>query len=670
MCGIAGIWGEKSRDPAVIEVMTAALAHRGPDDEGKWIDWEAGVALGHRRLAIVDLTGAGHQPMQSADGRFVITFNGEIYNFDALRKELERQGAGPRPGWRGHCDVEVLLQAIVRWGLEATLAKLLGMFAFALWDTQERRLTLVRDRFGEKPLYFGWIGKDFMFASELKALRAHPQFDCSICRDAVAEFASRAYVPAPRSIYRRIFKLPPGCLLELTAEGAATPLDDPPQAGSSWRGVRLSRYWSYRDIVRRGLQDPVGDQLEAMDELEQALAQSVRLQSFADVPIGAFLSGGVDSSMIVALYQSFSATPVRTYSIGFEEAAYDEADQARAVAAQLGTIHQEQYITAADARGAIALMPSIYDEPFADPSQIPTYLVSKFAAEQVKVALTGDGGDELFAGYYRHFIAPRVWQKLGALPGPLRTVASSGLSRVPPGFWNKAAGILARRRQSHIGTKIQTALRVSVTARSFDDVYRSLIEEWAVGAPAIRGYPGHGRPLDVDEAIDAPDAVRAMFRDAVGYLPDDILCKVDRASMAASLETRAPFLDHRVAEVAARIPLPMKVRGNRGKFVLRQLLRKYLPASLVERPKNGFAVPVGEWIKGPLRAWADDLLDPALIRDDGWFDPHIVTACWRSHVDGERDSTGALWAVLMFQSWLREQRTSARTCVRPNVRAL
>lgn len=654
MCGIAGIFGQDGHDERVVRTMTRALAHRGPDDGGIWVDAESRIALGHRRLAVVDLSPAGHQPIQSADGRFVLTFNGEIYNFEELRDELERQGAVPLGGWRGHSDTEVFLEAIAAWGLEAALPKSVGMFAFALWDRRERLLTLVRDRFGEKPLYYGWAGKDFVFGSELKALRAHPRFDNPIDRRALALFASRTHVPAPFSIYERVFKLPPGCLLQIDAEAARAPLDAPPEEDAS-AGLRLKRYWSYREVVRRGLCDPIQEEADALEQLEEALATSIAGQSFADVPVGAFLSGGLDSSTIVGIYQKHSSIPVRTFSIGFEDAAYNEAEQAKAVARHLGTVHHEQYVTAEAARDVIPLLPGMYDEPFADSSQIPTHLVSRFAREQVTVALTGDGGDELFGGYYRHFVAPRVWGHLQRLPKPVRAMASSPLSRVPWQFWNSAAGVLAGRRQAHIGVKIQKALGVAARAGSFDDVYRSLLDEWDYGPSPVMGGMSPELPLDLDVTADAPHAVRMMYCDAVSYLPDDILCKVDRASMAVALETRVPFLDHRVAEVAARIPLSMKIRDGKGKHILRKLLDRYVPRELVERPKTGFAVPVGEWIKGPLRDWAQDLLNERKMRVDGWFDAEVVNARWQDHLSGRRDSTAALWAVLMFQAWLREQ---------------
>jgi asparagine synthase (glutamine-hydrolysing) len=639
--------------------MIAQIAHRGPDDEGVWVDLEAGVGLGQRRLAIVDLSAAGHQPMMSANGRFVIDLNGEVYNHPEVRAKVEAAGGTPLGGWRGHSDTETLIEAIATWGLEAALGECAGMFAFALWDRSERKLALVRDRFGEKPLYYGWVGRDFVFGSELKALRAHPQFDNPIDRQALERFAQRGYIPAPLSIYRRIFKLPPASILTLTPEAAATPLDEAPAEGAQV-SLRLGRYWSYRDVVESGLGDPIRDEAEAIDQLEQALSVAIRDQSLADVPVGAFLSGGVDSSTIVALGQKQSSSPMRTFSIGFEEAPFNEAEDAARVARHLGTVHNEHYVTVREARDVIPLLPAMYDEPFADNSQIPTFLVSRFAREQVTVALTGDGGDELFAGYNRHLHGPKLWERIEKVPRPLRVIAGASLGRLPPRVWQGASALLAGQRQPSFAPKLQKALRMSGSARGFEDAYASLLDEWSFEQSPVRGADGAAGNCEFDCGKDAPDAVRAMYCDAMGYLPGDVLCKVDRASMAVSLETRVPFLDHRVAAVAARVPIEMKVQSGSGKAILRKLLYRHVPRELVERPKAGFALPVGEWIKGPLRAWAEELMDPAAMAADGWFDPAVVQRRWRDHVDGRRDSTLAIWSVLMFQAWLRAQRDEVR----------
>jgi asparagine synthase (glutamine-hydrolysing) len=656
MCGIAGILSSSRIAARDVQRMTDPIAHRGPDDGGAWVDAEAGIGLGHRRLSIVDLSPSGHQPMASADGRFVITFNGEIYNHAELRSELEAAGGAPSEGWRGHSDTETLLQCFSVWGHEETLSRAAGMFAYALWDRRERRLSLVRDRFGEKPLYYGWAGKDFVFASELKAIRAHPRFQADIDRRALGLFAARTYIPAPFSIYKRVFKLEPGCVLSLSAEAARTPLDEPPREGAAAGGLSLSRYWSYRKAVEDGLAHPIGDEAEALDQLEQVLAKAISQQSMADVPVGAFLSGGVDSSTIVALYQKYSSVPVRTFSIGFEEAGYNEAEDAKAVAAHLGTVHQDRYVTVQEAREIIPLLPAMYDEPFADSSQIPTHLVSRFAREQVTVALTGDGGDELFAGYNRHLSVPQLWERLRRLPKPLRSAIGSPLALVPSQVWGSAAELLRGRRQPHLGGKIQKGLRVAGSVRNFDELYSTFLNEWSFEGSPVRGAESAAHDWDMKVSGEAPDAIRMMYCDAVSYLPDDILCKVDRASMAVALETRVPYLDHRVAEFTARIPLRMKVRGGVGKHILRELLYREVPRKLIERPKAGFAVPVGEWIKGPLRPWAEDLLEPSRLAAEGWFDATIIQRRWQDHLSGRRDSTPALWAILMFQAWFREQR--------------
>ncbi len=651
MCGLAGYLTSGSTDAALLRRMAGAVVHRGPDDGGIWCDAEAGIGLAHRRLAIVDLSPQGHQPMHSADGRWQIVFNGEIYNHAAVRARLEAGGHAPQGGWRGHSDTETLLEAIAAWGLDAALQASAGMFALALWDRRERVLHLARDRFGEKPLYFGWAGRDFVFGSELKALRCHPDFPGEIDRQALRLFAARGYVPAPLSIYRRIFKLEPGCTLSLTRTGAAVPLDQAPaEHTGSAAGLRLRRYWNYRDVVRGGLVQPFESAAECLDRLDGALGQAVAEQAVADVPVGAFLSGGIDSSAVVAMYRRHSSTPVRTYTIGFSEQDFDEAPFARRVAEHLGTVHHEHRVGPAEARAVIPQLPTIYDEPFADSSQIPTFLVSRFARQEVTVALTGDGGDELFGGYNRHVAGPRLWRALARVPRPVRALAGL-LARLPSSLWE---GLLPGPR-AHAGGKLAKGLRVAATARHLGDVYDSFTDEWRFHASPVAGgwsFPG----FDAGALADAPDAVRLMYADAVGYLPGDILCKVDRAAMAVSLETRLPFLDHRVAEVAARIPIDFKVRGGHGKWILRELLARHLPPQLFERPKAGFAVPVGEWLRGPLRPWAEELLRPARLRSEGFFESSIVQRRWQLHLTGRQDSTTAIWAILMFQAWLDEQR--------------
>lgn len=652
MCGIAGYLTAGGVDGDILRRMAGSLAHRGPDDEGLWCDREAGIGLAHRRLAIVDLSPQGHQPMVSACGRWVTVFNGEIYNHPDLRRALDREGCTPEGGWRGHSDTETLLEAVAYWGLERAVEAAVGMFALALWDRKNRRLHLVRDRFGEKPLYYGWSGGDLLFGSELKALRAHPGFRGEIDPASLGLYASRGYVPTPRSIYRGIFKLEPGCILSVTADALGCSLEEAPGAGKAGAGLQVQRYWSYREVVERGVADPFAEH-EALDRLEAALAQAVSGQSVADVPVGAFLSGGIDSSAVVALYQRHSATPVRTFTIGFEERDFDEAVHARAVAERLGTVHHEHYVGAAEAREVIPQLPQIYDEPFADSSQIPTFLVSRFARQEVTVALTGDGGDELLGGYNRHVAGPRLWQLLAPLPRPLRSLAGV-LARLPA----PVLQALGSGPKAHGGARIAKSLQVAASARGLEDVYGSFIDEWRFHAAPVPAA-GRTRAAPLALAGRVPPAAQLMYEDAVGYLPDDILCKVDRASMAVSLETRVPFLDHRVAEVAAHIPLSLKIRGGAGKRILREVLARHLPRAMFERPKAGFAVPVGEWIKGPLRPWAEALLSPARLRADGFFDAAVVEMRWQEHLSGRANATAAIWGVLMFQAWLDREREGA-----------
>lgn len=650
MCGIAGLVGAGAADPQLIAAMNNVLRHRGPDDGAVWADVEAGVAFGSRRLAIIDLSPAGRQPMHSSDGHYVLTFNGEIYNHRELRGEIEASGRAPEGGWRGHCDTETFLEAIAAWGLEVALERSVGMFAFGLWDRKTRTLRLVRDRFGEKPLYFGWAGRDFIFGSELKTLRQHPRFDHTVHPRALQLLAARNYIPAPLSIYRGVFKLEPASIL--TVLPGAAPLAEPPLAGQPTEGVSLKRYWSYREVLRRGLADPIRDEGAAVDELERHLARAVESQSLADVPVGAFLSGGIDSSSVVALYQKYSTQKVRTFTIGFRETAFNESDHARAVAEHFGTEHHERIITAREAQEVIPRLPEIYDEPFADSSQIPTHLVSAFAREHVKVALSGDAGDELFGGYTRYFTIARAWSALKSVPAPLRSAIARPLSRISPA----ALDLLGRR--PYFGIKARKALRTIAHARSLNDVFGAFLDEWSEQGSPVLAAEEDPAPFDLSVEPGSPDALRMMYCDAISYLPDDILCKVDRASMAVSLEVHCPFLDHRVAELAARIPLDMKIRRNTGKYILRQMLYREAPRALFERPKTGFGIPVGEWIKGPLRDWAENLLDARRLRSEGWLDAEKVDQRWRQHLSGTRDSTGALWSILMFEAWLEAQGNS------------
>ncbi|WP_243455874.1 asparagine synthase (glutamine-hydrolyzing) [Sphingosinicella sp. BN140058] len=644
--------------------MGRAITHRGPDDGGIWFDEVAGIGLSHRRLSIVDLSPMGHQPMPSDDERYMLAFNGEIYNHLEIRAELD---ALRTVAWTGHSDTETLIEAVATWGLEPTLRKIVGMFALALWDHRSRTLQLARDRFGEKPLYYGWAGRDFVFGSELKALRRHPDFTHAINRDALRVLGARAYIPAPLSIYDHIYKLEPGCILTVEATSASQRMASPPIEGQSG-DIRLDRYWSYRETMVAGLANPIGNPDEALEELENVLAQAVAGQAVADVPVGAFLSGGIDSSTIVALYQKHAPGRVKTFSIGFAEAGFDEAVYAKEVAAFFGTEHHERYITSREAQDVIPLLPQMYDEPFADSSQIPTHLVSRLAREHVTVALSGDGGDELFGGYNRYIATSRLWSKLKRLPRPLRAALGSCLAQVPPAGWNSLSAVLpAGRRPAFFGTKVQKLFGTMRDCATLEDLVDTFLDEWAGKASPIMPQaplPALAR-YDMTLAPDSPDVARMMYSDAVSYLPDDILCKVDRAGMAVSLESRIPFLDHRVAEVAARIPLSMKISGGSGKQILKRLLYKHAPQKLFDRPKAGFAVPVGGWIKGPLRDWAEALLDPRRLHEDGYFEAGLVQQRWRAHLSGEKDSTQALWTVLMFQSWLADASDSVEATPMP-----
>ena len=637
---------------AAIARMTGTLVHRGPDDGGHWSDAEAGVALGHRRLSILELSALGHQPMESASGRFVLVYNGEVYDHLAIRAELA--AAGDAPAWRGHSDTETLLAAIDAWGLRRTVDRATGMFALALWDRRDRTLSLARDRFGEKPLYYGWAGGLFAFASELGAIRALAGFDNPVDRAALSSLLSRTYIPCPLSIYRGVFKLPPGTILTLDADAVAAPRDEPFAEGANG-GARLERYWRYRDVVRAGLDDPFATQEEAVDAVEAALSTAIAGQAIADVPVGAFLSGGFDSSAVVALYQAATTGTIRTFSIGFREAGFDEAVHARAVARHFGTEHHELYVDAADSLAVIPRLARMYGEPFADSSAIPTHLVSAFARQHVTVALSGDGGDELFGGYNRYRHAPRLWDALARLPAPVRRAVAGTGSRLPEAWWTALGSLALRRRQpAFFGAKARKGLRTAATARGLEDVFASLLDEWHLARTPVLGVDAHARPpVDMHLGV-APDLARMMHADAVAYLPDDILAKVDRAAMACSLETRVPFLDHHVAAVAARVPMDGKIGGGVTKRVLRQVLYRHAPRALFERPKAGFAIPVGQWLRGPLRDWAEDLLDPGRMGQEGYLDPAPIEGRWQAHLAGRADATQALWPILMFQSWLRQ----------------
>lgn len=604
--------------------------------------------MGHARLSILDLSREGHQPMASTSGRYVIVYNGEIYNHGEMRKELAASGVA----FRGHSDTEVLLAGIEAWGLRRTLERSIGMFALGLWDKRERTLFLARDRVGIKPLYFGWTRAGFAFGSELKAFKALPEFDNAVSRDALAAYLKFNYVPAPWSIYQNIYKLLPGTILAVPPDFAATSngIEDIKAASQS--------FWSARDRAADALADPYeGSYDEAVSALESLLMDAVGTRMVADVPLGALLSGGIDSSTVVALMQAQSSRPVQTFSIGFAEQDFNEAVHARAVAAHLGTEHTELYVNPETARDVIPELPRIYDEPFADSSQIPTYLVSKLARKNVTVALSGDGGDELFGGYNRYFMARKIWQAFGPLPPTARRALAWAITLGSPATWDAVHALLrpvmpARYRFSQAGHKMHRLAEV-ISDRSPDDTYERLVSQWVNPERLVSG--SKRLPTAVDGVPQLPSqAERMMWMDFVSYLPDDILTKVDRASMAVSLEARIPLLDHRVVELAWRLPLEYKIQNGAGKRLLRDVLYKYVPRELIERPKQGFGIPLEHWLRGPLRGWAEDALDEKRLREQGFFDPVPVRKAWAEHLSGRRNRQYHLWSVLMFQSWLNE----------------
>jgi asparagine synthase (glutamine-hydrolysing) len=664
MCGIAGIIDAAGSPSSDIRCLAARMAdtmqHRGPDAGGVWTDHN--VALSHRRLAIVDLSEAGAQPMLSACGRYAIAYNGEIYNHLDLRRDLERLGAAP--DWRGHSDTETLLAGIAHWGLDETLKRSAGMFAIALWDRSARRLMLARDRMGEKPLYWGWAGRSLVFGSELKALRQHPEFPKEVCPQALAQYLRFAYVPAPRSIHPGIYKLEPGCILTLDGPLPDAPPDQPVRPGDTCGALSIRRYWSLTEVIEAGCRSRFTSDADATTALEDTLRTAVGRQMIADVPLGAFLSGGIDSSLIVALMQAQSSRPVRTFTVGFENAAFNEAPFAAAVARHLGTDHTELTVTEAEAREVIPALPSLYDEPFADSSQIPTHLVSRAARQHVTVALSGDAGDELFGGYNRYVLGPRVWDRMSLIPRPLRPLISGAVLGIPGAYWDRLGSIHARlvgaRGVASLGDKAHRVADRLGRVDSVDALHKNMVSFWLDPALLIRGGAECTEPASIlDERLprelDADASARMMAHDMRSYLPDDILCKVDRAAMGVSLETRVPFLDPAVIELSARLPATMKIRDGKGKWALRQILYTHVPRELIERPKAGFGIPVGDWLRGPLREWAEDLLSLDSLTRDGLLDPTPIRAAWDEHLSGRRDWTHRLWIILMLMAWRRDQ---------------
>jgi asparagine synthase (glutamine-hydrolysing) len=627
MCGFSGFFTSNTllnNQDEVLRGMASVITHRGPDDSGTWYDAQSGIGLAHTRLSVVDLSPAGHQPMRSACERFVIAFNGEIYNHLTLRHQLEAQRQAP--AWRGHSDTETLLACFATWGIEQTLQATVGMFALALWDAHEQVLTLARDRLGEKPLYWGWCNNVLLFGSELKTLKAHPAFNAEIDRNALALLMRYNAIPAPHSIYQGIHKLPAGHFVQITqGQGAGEAI---PQA-----------YWNLNAVIESGLANPFsGSDQQAVTALEQRISQSVAGQMLADVPLGAFLSGGVDSSTIVALMQQQSARPVRTFAIGFNEPGYNEAEYAKEVASHLGTEHTELYVGTAEALAVVPKLPQIYCEPFADSSQIPTFLVSQMAKQQVTVALSGDGGDELFGGYNPYQFAPKVWRAISRLPMALRKLAVAVLADSP------------------LPDKLHKLMRV-LPSEDREAFYAALMSHWQQPEQAVIGAEPVPTLMNSPSRWPKTDSFEhwMMATDAKQYMTDDILVKVDRAAMANSLETRVPLLDHRVVELAWQLPLHQKIRNGTGKWALREVLYRHVPRQMIERPKKGFSIPLAQWLRGPLRDWAEALLDEQRLQGEGYFHAQPIRKLWREHNSGKRDNALKLWSILMFQAWLELQ---------------
>jgi len=654
MCGLVGFLYNKEAPDSKISSqllsMTKSISHRGPDDDGFWIDEKSRVAIGHRRLSVLDLSSAGHQPMHSTSSRYVIAFNGEIYNHLNLREKLDSDSDNAIE-WIGHSDTETLLSCFEIWGIEDTLEKISGMFSIALYDTKHDSLYLIRDRMGEKPLYYGWIGDVFLFGSELKSLKAFQSFSGEIDRNVLALFLKFDYVPSPYSIYKGIKKLPQGSYVKLS------------MVNNSWSKEYIqgpNYYWTMNDIVRSGKDAERfnGSDNEAIQKLDDLLSKSIKQQMISDVPLGAFLSGGIDSSIVASIMQKYSKNKIKTFTIGFKEKQYNEAEYAKKVALHLGTDHTELYITPEQAIDVISRLPKIYDEPFADSSQIPTFLVSELTKKHVTVSLSGDGGDELFGGYNRYFMANRTWTKIEKIPLNIRKLISSGITLLSPKIWDRLINstfkfLPSSFRISHPGDKIYKLSRI-LTSTNIYDVYDGLISHWSNPYEVVIGCNKRTHELNKDIDFFHPED-EMMFLDSITYLPDDILVKVDRAAMSVSLETRAPFLDKNVVKFAWQLPFHMKIRNSQGKWILRKVLDRYMPNNLIDRPKMGFGVPIDSWLRGPLREWAEDLLSEKRLKDDGFFHVEAIREKWNEHLSGRRNWQYHLWNVLMFQMWLDNQ---------------
>ena len=654
MCGLTGFLSDSSikfnNFSNQLKPMVDSISHRGPDDDGFWIDEKSRVAIGHRRLSVQDLSFAGHQPMCSSSGRYVIAFNGEIYNHLNLRERLDIESDNSKK-WVGHSDTETLLSCFEAWGVEATLKEISGMFAIALYDTKHNVFYLIRDRMGEKPLYYGWSGNVFLFGSELKSIKAFQGFSVEVDRNALALYLKYDYIPTPYSIYKDIKKLPQGSYFKIS-------MDD--NGWSQKCPFIIKRYWFMEDVAKSGKEENkyIGFEKDAIQKLDDLLSKSVKQQMISDVPLGAFLSGGIDSSVVVALMQKHSDRKVKTFTIGFKEKNYNEAEYAKKVALHLGTDHTELYITPEQAMDVISRLPKIYDEPFSDSSQLPTFLVSEMARKHVTVSLSGDGGDELFGGYGRYFMANKIWLKIEKIPLTIRKLISKGITLLSPKIWdyliNSAFKFMPSRfRMSHPGDKIYKLSKM-LTANNINDIYEGLVTHWNNPFEVVLGSKERNSESNKDiYFINSEDEM--MFLDSISYLPDDILVKVDRAAMSVSLETRAPFLDKDVVEFAWQLPLNMKIRDSKGKWILRKVLDGYIPNKLVDRPKMGFGVPIDSWLRGPLREWAEDLLSEQRLKHDGYFNVEAIRQKWNEHLSGNRNWQYHLWSVLMFQIWLDDQ---------------
>jgi len=663
MCGFAGYLTSESLESynmiSIIKSMSHELIHRGPDDQSSWVDANSGIAMGFCRLAILELSPAGHQPMISNSGRYVITFNGEIYNHKELRERIMSHSS-ERFAWSGDSDTETILAAVELWGIKETLQACVGMFSIALWDKKEKILTLARDRFGEKPLYYGMVNHSMIFASELKSFKKFPNFNNKISKYSLRKFLQYNYVPTPLSIYEDVYKLEPGSYTQFSIQN------------SEIKQINYKKYWSLEKAIINSKENIFNSESDAIKEIEMILERSIKNQMQSDVPLGAFLSGGVDSSLIVSIMQKISDTPIKTFTVGFEESSFDESPYARDIAAYLGTEHTEVFVSPHEVRSVIPKLPLIYDEPFADSSQIPTYLVCKVAQKDVTVALSGDAGDELFGGYNRYFWGPSLWKKLSFFPFFIRKFFSKLINLIPGFIWLLFENIInfflpAHKGINRLHEKIAKLGSRLDWIRSLDDLYFSLVSEWHNCPDLVINLNDTNVKLtnnfiQIEDDSNARNldlvqpAERMMYQDLTSYLQDDILCKVDRAAMATSLETRIPFLDHNLFKLSWRIPLNMKINRTTGKNILRKVLYKNVPKKLIERPKAGFSLPIGSWLKGPLKDWAEDLLSPERIKREGFLNSKYIQIAWNEHQNGKSDNTYKLWSVLMFQAWLEANR--------------